>query len=57
MGVLALESSIVKDCVVVRYGPSEGDGEERDRFWNNMDIILDRVENGYRVFILGDLNG
>ena len=27
------------------------------RFWNDMDRILDRVENGYRVCILGDLNG
>ena len=25
------------------YDPSEGDGEVRDRFWNNMDRILDRV--------------
>ena len=24
--------SRVKVCVVVRYGPNEGDGEERDRF-------------------------
>ena len=31
--------SRVKVCVVVRYGPTEGDGEERDRFWNNMDRI------------------
>ena len=27
------------------------------RFWNDMDRILDRVENGYRLCILGDLNG
>ena len=25
--------SMVKVCVVVWYGPNEGDGEERDRFW------------------------
>ena len=49
--------SMVKFCVVVVYGPSEGDVEERDRFWNDMDRILDRVWNGYRLCILGDLNG
>ena len=35
--------SRVKVCVVVWYGPNEGDGEERD----NMDRVLDRVGNGY----------
>ena len=25
-----------KICVVVEYGPNEGDGEERDRFWNDL---------------------
>ena len=43
--------------MVVGYGPNEGDGEERDRFWNDMGRILDRVEKGYRLCILGDLNG
>ena len=33
----------VKVCVVVRYGPSEGKGEERDKFWNNIDRTLDSV--------------
>ena len=42
--------------VVVGYSPSEGDVEERDRFWNDMDRILDRVQNGDRLCILGDLN-
>ena len=41
--------------MVVGYGPSEGDIKERDRFWNDMDRILDRVGNGYRLCILGDL--
>ena len=45
----------VKVCVVLRYGPNEGDGEEKDIFWNER--ILDRVGNGYRLCILGDLNG
>ena len=33
--------------------PSEGDGEEKERFWKDMD----RVSNGYRLCILRDLNG
>ena len=43
--------------VVVGYGPSEGDDEERNRFLNDMDRILDRVGNGFRLCVLGDLNG
>ena len=35
--------SMVKVCVVVGYGPNERDGEERDRFWNDMDRNLDNV--------------
>ena len=38
--------SRVKVCMVVGYGPSKGDDEERDRFWNDMNRILDRVWNG-----------
>ena len=30
---------------------------ERDRFWNEMDRILDGIGDGYRLCILGDLNG
>ena len=48
---------MVKVCVAVGCDPSEGDGEERDRFWNDMDRILDRVRNGYILCILGELNG
>ena len=47
----------VKVYVVVGYGLNEADGEERDRFWNNMDRTLDSVGNGYRLYIVGDLNG
>ena len=43
--------------MMVGYGPNEGDGEERDRFWNDMDRIVDRVGNGYRLCTLRDLNG
>ena len=49
--------SIVKVFVVVGYVSNEGDGEERNRFWNEMDRVLDRVGNGYMLCILGDLNG
>ena len=38
-------------------GLNEGDGEERDRFLNDMNRTLDGVANGYRLCILGDLNG
>ena len=48
--------SSVKVCVVVGYGPNVK-GEERDRFWNDMDRTLDNIGNGYRLYILGDLNG
>ena len=40
--------------MVVGYRLSEGNGEERDRFWNDMDRIVD--SNGYRLCIVGDLN-
>ena len=45
--------SRVKVCVGMGYGPNEGIGGERERFWNDMD----RVGNGYRLCVLGDLNG
>ena len=37
--------SRVKVYVVVWYG----DDEERERFWNDMHRIQDRVRNGYRL--------
>ena len=30
---------------------------KEERFWNDMDRTLDSVGNGYRLCILGDLNG
>ena len=39
------------------YGTTKGNVEERDRFWNDLDRIIDKVGNGYRLFVLGDLNG
>ena len=43
------EFSRVKVCMLVGYGPNEGGGEERDRFWNDMDRTLDSVGHGYRL--------
>ena len=48
--------SRIKLCVLVGYGPNEGDGEDRDRIWNDVDRVLDKVGNGNRLCILGDLN-
>ena len=59
--MLALEfsglNSSFQYCVVVGYGPNKGDGEERDRFWSDMDRIPDDIGIGYRLCSLGDLNG
>ena len=45
--------SRVKVCVAVGYGPNEGDDKERERFWNDLDKVVDRVGNGYRLFAGG----
>ena len=37
--------------VVVGYGTNE-DGEERERFWNDLDRIVDRVGNWYTIAIV-----
>ena len=34
---IKLKFSSVKVCVVVGYGPNEGDGEERDKLWKDME--------------------
>ena len=39
------------------FVPSKGDDEERERFWNYLDRVVDRVGNRYRLCVLGDLNG
>ena len=54
---LKFRFSRVKVCVLVGYGPNEGNCEKRDRFWNDMDRVLDRVGNGYRLYILVNLSG
>ena len=38
--------------MVVDYGPNEVNGEERETF----ERIVDRVVNGYRLCVLGDMN-
>ena len=48
--------SRVKVCVVAMYSPTEGKVEERERFWDDFDGILDRVAIGYRLCVLGELN-
>ena len=39
------------------YGPTEGDGEDWERLWNELDKVVHRVGNAYRLCVLGDLNG
>ena len=43
--------------MVVGHGLNAGIGEERERFWNNMERTMNRVGNRYILCVLGDLNG
>ena len=43
--------------MMLLYSPTDWDVEERERFWNDLDKVVDRAGNGYRVCVLGDLNG
>ena len=43
------------ECMV--YDPTEGKVEGRERFWNDLDRVVNRVGNGYRLCALGHLNG
>ena len=54
---IKLKFSRVKVCMAVGYGSYEGESEERNKFWNDMDMIPNRVGNGYILCILGDLIG
>ena len=40
----------------MEYSPTEGEVEERERFWSDLDRVVDRIGNGYRLWVLGDLN-
>ena len=51
-----LKFSKIKMCVGAVYYPTEGDVEERVRFWNYLDRVEDRVGNGYRLCVTKDLN-
>ena len=48
--------SRVKVCVVIWYGLNEGNSEERKRFRNGLDGVLDRVAHGYILCVLEILN-
>ena len=37
--------------------PHEGEAEEKQRFWNELDRFIDRLGNEYRLCVLGDQNG
>ena len=43
--------------MVAVYSPTEGEGAERGKFWNDLDKVVDRVGNGYKLCVLADLNG
>src|SRR5678816_1653157 len=47
----------VKECVVVTYGPSEGNVEESTIFRDNLNNGLDGESRSFRLIVLGDLNG
>ena len=34
---------------MVGYSPNKVIGEEKERFWNDLDETVDRVGNGYRL--------
>ena len=48
--------SRVKVCALVVHGPNEGDAEERERLWIDLDRVVDSVDNGYRLCVLGYFN-
>ena len=43
--------------LLVGCGHNEGIDEERKRFWNDLDMNVDRVVYGYRFCVQGNLNG
>ena len=44
-----------KFVVVLGYSPNEGNGNEMERFWNDLERIMHKIGNGYRLGMLGDL--
>ena len=64
MDVFALQpyelSSSFQELKYMWWGfmaPLRGDVEERERLWNNLDRFIYRLSNGYRLCVLGNLNG
>ena len=53
---IKIKFSRVKGCMVAVSGLTEGEVEEMERFMNDLDRVVDRVGNGYRLCVLGDLN-
>ena len=45
-----------KVYMVVGYYPNKGNGEEKGEFWNDLDRIMDKIKNGYRICVLENLN-
>ena len=43
--------------MMVVQGATEGEVEEREMFWNDLDRVVDKVDKRYRLCLLGDLNG
>ena len=43
--------------MVAVYESIKAEIEERERFWSNLDRIVDREGNGYKLCVLCDLNG
>ena len=43
--------------MVAVYGPTEGEFGEWERLWNDLDRVADRVGSGYKLCVLGDMNG
>ena len=43
--------------MMAMYGATEEEVQERERFWNNLNKVVDRVGNKYRLCVLEDLNG
>lgn len=48
----------VKLCIVVAYGPcNDRSVREKDKFWRDLEKVMNAVGNGYRLLVVGDLNG
>ena len=49
VAVLLNDMSRVKVCEVVEFGLTDGDGEERKRFWNDLDKVVGVLVEKKRV--------